>query len=307
MAAAPSRDGHSFFHRPMTRVGDRRRNEACRLRARRCNRFPRPRIQVCRVFREQGMDRRATPATGRDRMGWRWSAAFVPLIVLAHEMHELAHTLSGRLACGRWAQRDFSRWSIHDCPSWLPGAMGPLFSFALMAVGVWLARAPRGARRWWALALIFAANPLARIVTAASGRGDEQLLARNLGGIDGFSLPLYLLTLACVLLLAGGAILAGWFATRGLRVRVATFALLLVAAMLVTGPGSMAFNRLLQAGVLDQPVAGAPLLVHAVTLAALLCLLAGARWLGNPRVATGSPFRAMPSRERQQENRGAPG
>lgn len=233
------------------------------------------------------MDRRVSPAAARERLGWRWLAAFVPLIVVAHEAHELAHTLSGRLVCGRWAQRDFSRWSIDDCSSWLPGAAGPLFSFALMAAGAWLARAPHGGRRWLALALIFAANPLARIVTAASGRGDEQLLARSLGGIGGFSLPLYLLTLACVLLLAGSAIVAGWRATCGLRARAATFALLLVAAMLATGPGMMAFNRLLQAGVLDRPVAGAPLLVHAVTLAALLCLLPGVRWLGNPEIRPG--------------------
>lgn len=228
------------------------------------------------------MDMRVSPVTGRDRLGWRWLAAFVPLIVVAHEAHELAHTLGARLVCGRWAQRDFSRWSIEDCQSGLPGAMGPLLSFVLMAAGIWLARAPQGGRRWLALALIFAANPLARIITVASGHGDEQLLARHLAGVDGYSLPLYLLTLACVLLLAGGAIVAGWRATGGLRARMATFALLLVAAMLVTGPGNMAFNGLLQAGVLDQPVAGAPLLVHVVTLAALLCLLPAVRWLGNP-------------------------
>lgn len=233
------------------------------------------------------MDRRISRVVDRDCLRWRWLLAFVPLIVLAHEVHELAHTVSGRIVCGRWALRDFSRWSIEHCTSWLPTAMGPAFSFALMAAGVLLARGSRGSRRWLALALIFAANPLARIITVAAGHGDELLVAHMLSGIDGPSLALYLLTLACVLLLAGGAIVAGWHATDGLRARVATFALLLLAAIVVTGPGTVAFNHLLQSGVLDQPVAGAPVLVHLVTLVALLCLLASARWLGNPSVRSG--------------------
>lgn len=226
------------------------------------------------------MDMRVS-AAGRDHPGWRWLAAFVPLIVVAHEMHELAHTVSGRIVCGEWAQRDFNRWSIDHCASWVPTAMGPAFSFALMAAGVALARVPHGGRRWLALALIFAANPLARIITVGTGHGDELLVAHMLSGIEGPSTTLYLLTLACVLLLAGSAIVMGWHATRGLRARAPTFALLLAAAMLVTGPGAAAFNHLLQSGVLDQPVAGAPLLVHLVTVVALLCLLVSARWLGN--------------------------
>lgn len=49
---------------------------------------------------------------------------------MAHEAHELAHTPGVRLACGRWAQRNFNCWSIHDrasgChqdPYWAQGSI----------------------------------------------------------------------------------------------------------------------------------------------------------------------------------------
>lgn len=207
-----------------------------------------------------------------------WWLALLPLIVLAHEGHELAHTLAGRLACGQWAQRDFSSWSIVGCDSLWPTVAGPAFSYLLMFVGMFgLRRAPE--RPGWPLALLVAANPLARLVTALGGHGDEVRVGQALAAAGGT------VAIALVVMLTAAALHTLWQATRGWRWRGGAFALLALAAIGTVGPGTMAGNRLLRAGWLAQPLAGAPLLIHAVTGAAvimLLAVLAGRRLLPVP-------------------------
>ena len=223
------------------------------------------------------MDMRAAPARSPVSISWRWWLALLPLVALAHEAHELAHTVTGRLACGSWALRDFSSWSITGCASLLPTAGGPVLSYLLMAIGI--AGCMRGGGpRAWALALIAAANPLARIITAVSGHGDEWLVVHRLLGADTGAIG-YVLTLAIVALPAGTAMLVAWRATAGLRARGATYVALMLIAMAITGPGVLLGNHFLHAGVWDQTVAGAPWLVHAVTAVALLGVLLTVRGL----------------------------
>lgn len=220
---------------------------------------------------------------GRERMGWRWAMALVPLVMVVHEGHESAHTLVGRLACGQWAERNFSSWSIAGaCDSAWPTLAGPLFSYALMALGALLAR---GRLRWPGLALVFAANPLARMVTAAMGRGDEALVARAWSGAHAGATWPPLLSGSMVMLLGGAALVAAWRALAGVRGRPAVFLFGALAGMAVTGPLLSALDRLLRSGVLAGPVAGAPVLVHAVTAMCLLGMGLTARWLANPRAS----------------------
>ncbi|MGN2243828.1 hypothetical protein ACFWZU_10000 [Frateuria sp. GZRR33] len=223
---------------------------------------------------------------------WRWLVALAPLVMLVHEAHEFAHTLTGRLVCGRWAERDFSRWSIEGCDSWLPTAAGPLLSYLLMAAGALLAL--RRGRAWPGVALVFAANPLARLVTALSGHGDEMLVARALVGADaGWVHPAAAGVVAglCALALA-----VAWRALAATAWRRTVFLLALVAGIVITGPLLPLFNRMLDAGFLAGPVAGAPWLVHWVTLASAVGALLGLRWLRRPvepeslsRPASGTP------------------
>jgi hypothetical protein len=211
---------------------------------------------------------------------WRWLVALVPLVMLVHEAHEFAHTLTGRLVCGRWAERDFNRWSIDSCDSWLPTAAGPMFSYLLMAIGALLAL--RRGRAWPGLALVFAANPLARLVTALSGHGDEMLVARTWAGTQADAVWVHMAAAAvvagfCVIVLA-----VAWRALACTQRRPGIFLLALVAGIAITGPLLPLLNRLLDAGILAGPVAGAPWLVHMVTLASALGVLLGMRWLACP-------------------------
>lgn len=212
---------------------------------------------------------------------WRWWLAVALLILVVHELHEFAHTLTGRLVCGAWAERDFNRWDVPGCASWWPTAAGPLLSFTLMWIGLALARTR--SRQWLAIALVFAANPLARVFTVAMGGGDEMVLARMAAHVEVASPGLRLLVLALVLALATPPVIAAWHAMRDWPHRAWAMAALLPMGMLVTGVVLfLGFNRLLHAGVLDAPLLGAPALVQLVSLASLAALATCARWLFPP-------------------------
>jgi hypothetical protein len=218
-------------------------------------------------------------------MGLRWLAAFCILILAVHEAHELAHTVTGRLMCGEWATRDFNEWSLSaGCTTPAPTAAGPLFSYLVIAIGVILARRGDWNARWTGLALIFAANPLARIITVGMRGGDELVVARALGGVQTISPMVYWMTMALVTLICGAGIVAGWRAMRGVRWRAATFAAILLLPMVLTGTLLFVlFNGLLRDGFLAQPiVAGSPVFITIVTGIVVILLIATAGWLRNP-------------------------
>jgi hypothetical protein len=183
--------------------------------------------------------------------------------------------------CDEWPIRDFNAWRLAgDCASWWPTALGPLFSYALMALGC--ALAVRGViYRWLGVAVIFAANPFARIFTAAMGGGDEMVVAQRLANFPERTPVLRLLVLLFVLAICGSAVVIGWRAMQGVARRGALFVLILLWPMILTGVALFVIgNRLLKAGVLAaQSIGGAPLLVTVVSgVAALLAVLTH-KWL----------------------------
>jgi hypothetical protein len=201
----------------------------------------------------------------------RWFLAFLLAVLVAHEFHELAHTGVGRLACGAWGARDFNVWSLAaGCESLLATFAGPAFSWTLIWTGVWLVRDGSPGRRWTGLALIFAPNPLGRLLPALVGGGDEGVLARALVGGPGPLARLVVALAAAVILLP-----ALWAAWRALpeRRRAGWFLLLFSSGILITGPLFVVGNGLLARGVLSSPgLLGAPVLVEVVTALSMLGL-----------------------------------
>lgn len=207
-----------------------------------------------------------------DRPSLRWLLAFVFAILVAHELHELAHTGVGRLACGAWGARDFNVWSLAEgCESRLATLAGPLFSWALMWAGVWLVRSGTEEGRWTGLALIFAPNPLGRLLPALVGGGDEGVLARALVGGPGMAARGVVIVAAALFVLH--PLLYAWHALPERR-RLGWFLTLFASGILVTGPLLFALgNGLLARGVLASPgLLGAPILVEIVTLLSLVGL-----------------------------------
>jgi hypothetical protein len=209
------------------------------------------------------------------KIGLRWFLAFSFLLLAVHEAHELAHAAAGRLICGEWPVRDFNAWHFtRECGSWWPTAAGPLFSYAVMLIGALLAR--RGG-----IALIFAANPFARIFTAAMGGGDEMVVAQRVAGIAERPLSLRIAVLVFVTIVCGSAIAFAWRAMRDVSRRGVWFTVALLWPMVLTGLALFVVgNRLLRAGVLAAPeVAGTPPLVIIVSAAAVVLTAATLPWL----------------------------
>ena len=212
----------------------------------------------------------------------RWIVAFSFLLLTVHEAHELAHAVVGRVVCDEWPIRDFNMWRfMGQCSSYLPTSAGPLFSYLLMAIGAAMALRRNGPSRWAGMALLFAANPFARIFTAVMGGGDEMVVAQHLANLPERTATLRIVVIAFVLAVCGSAIVAGWRAMHGLKRRGAWFAFVLLWPMVLTGVALFVVgNRLLRAGVLAEPViAGAPLLVVLVSAASAVAALMTWRWL----------------------------
>lgn len=210
----------------------------------------------------------------------RWFTAFSFLLVAIHEAHELAHAFGARLICGVWPVRDFNAWSIPgECASWWPTAIGPLFSYALMLIGCVLAT--RTASRWLGVAIIFAANPFARIFTVAMGGGDEMVVGQRIADLGERPMGLRAVVLLIVLAVCGSAIVVGWRAMRGVARRGWIFTLILLWPMILTGVALFVIgNGLLKAGVLaEQSIGGAPLLVTLVSGLAIVLAGVTSRWL----------------------------
>jgi hypothetical protein len=201
-----------------------------------------------------------------DRPTLRWLLAFVLAILVAHEFHELAHTGAGRVACGAWGARDFNVWSLAEgCESRLATLAGPVFSWAVMWIGVWFVRAGTEEGRWTGLALIFAPKPLGRLLPALVGGGDEGVLARALVGGPGIAARGVVIVAAALFVLH--PLLFAWHALPERR-RLGWFLMLFASGILVTGPLLFVVgNGLLARGVLAGPgLLGAPILVEVVTL-----------------------------------------
>jgi hypothetical protein len=216
----------------------------------------------------------------------RWFLAFSFLLLAVHEGHELTHALAGRILCGAWPMRDFNAWRfVGDCSSWWPTAAGPLFSYAVLLLGGLMA-ARSETYKWAGLAILFAANPFARIFTAAMGGGDEMVVAQRLAGAAQRTTSLRVAVLLFVLAICGSALVVAWRSMRGLFARGWWFSLALVWPMALTGVALFVVgNRMLHAGVLRSPqVGGAPLLVVLVSGATVLLTIVTHRWLmGEPR------------------------
>lgn len=206
----------------------------------------------------------------------RWPGAaallfFVALSWLCLGAHELIHHATGRLACGTWGSMTLSTFVLPDgCPAsaaWIAAIAGPALSWALIYAGIAL-RGPIG------LFLIFANLPLARIVTVATGGGDERIIGRALFGGLGFPVML-----AITLALALPVLIDAWRRLPS-RHRIAGFAALLVLPML----WDLGFKRMLMGALLPAaPVwNGVPVAILASHAVAAMLLLAAWPRIGAP-------------------------
>lgn len=221
-------------------------------------------------------------AVPRATLSLQWFVAFSFLLLTVHEAHELAHAITAKLVCNEWPVRDFNAWRLSSqCSSWLPTAAGPVFSYLLMAVGSVTALRAKGEYRWLGIAVLFSANPFARIFTVAMGGGDEMIVGQRIADLGSRTPALRVIVFLIVTAVCGSAILVGWRSLSALKHRGLWFTVLLLWPMILTGLGLFLLgNGLLRAGILALPILwGAPLLVVLASVVFFLITLATSRWL----------------------------
>jgi hypothetical protein len=196
------------------------------------------------------------------KLNWKFSIAFLSLIFVMHEAHEIVHTTFGRIICGCWGERDFNVWGLcEDCEEKHPIALlatflGPLFTFIMIWVGCYFLKSHHtNQQKSLGFALIFANMPFARILTASFGSGDE---------VWGLNQLLHNYTAAWVI---------GLSLTISNKKRICIFILFLlvpIALDLLFVLGLM--NTLLSAGILSTYwILGSPILVTVWTIL-VLCI-----------------------------------
>src|SRR3712207_1471874 len=107
--------------------------------------------------------------------------AFLALLFVCHELHEIAHTATARLQCGCWGNRDFNVWDICAACTGQINAIwasmaGPILTYGLIWMGFFMmskTSAPSYQSFGWLL--VFANKPFARLFTVLMRGGDESI------------------------------------------------------------------------------------------------------------------------------------
>lgn len=216
--------------------------------------------------------------------------AFLVLMLLLGELHELAHIFTGYAFCGCWGERDFNVWGLCEgCSESNPWAiiatfMGPIFTFSLIWLGRYFLLTGDANRKSLGFVLIFANIPFARIMTAAMGGGDEVYALRVIFENDNNFTLIWMIGLALVLLAALPPLITAWKAlTKAYRIGVflAFFILPTILAFLIVLLG---MNGLLEKGILTETfIWGTPLLITIHTF--ILAILVGISFRWNFQLA----------------------
>ena len=214
------------------------------------------------------------------RLSFSYLFTFLLLLIVMLELHEAVHMVVGYLICGCWGPRDFNVWSLcAGCREnqplwWLATLSGPLFSFALMWLGMFWLGSAKSDKVMLGFSLIFANIPFGRLTTVMLGGGDEMVVTRNLLKNDFTRTQMILL---CSVLVMGIAVPPVVKAFRLLTNRqdwlymagFLTLPLLFLLIYVLTG-----LSSLLNTGFLATPwMMGTPLFITLHTTIALIGLL----------------------------------
>jgi hypothetical protein len=221
------------------------------------------------------------------RLTFKTLFVFQLLFFVMHELHELAHIITGRLMCGAWGTRDFNVWRLCDtCNIPYPEIAtfaGPVFTFMMLWLGqYWLKHGVSVNTRSLGLVMIFGNMPFGRMYMAAMGSGDEMSGFRSLFLNTGHTnLPLLrIINFVIVAAVCLPPLVAVYKAIANKRKILVFIALLIVPLMLDTIILLVLLNGLLATGFLNQVyLMGTPLLIQIWFISCIALVIAGKRCL----------------------------
>ncbi|RYU91972.1 hypothetical protein EWM62_00585 [Mucilaginibacter terrigena] len=204
-----------------------------------------------------------------------------------HELHELAHIVTGRLMCGAWGTRDFNVWRLCEtCNVPYPEIAtfaGPVLTFIMLWLGrYWLKHGAATSIRSFGLVMIFGNMPFGRLYMAAMGSGDEMWGLRSLFLNAGHSnlLLLRIINFVVVAAICLPPLVVAYKAIGNKRKILVFIALLIIPLMLDTIILLMLLNGLLATGFLNHVyLMGTPLLIQLWFINCIAIVIAGYRCL----------------------------
>ncbi len=214
------------------------------------------------------------------RFNIRYVVVFLLLLVVMMELHEIVHIVTGWLICGCWGPRDFNVWAL--CPgcetnhsfAWLATFTGPLFSFALMWLGMFWLRSVNPKMVMIGFALIFSNIPFGRITTVMMGGGDEMVVVRHFLKETTSRAAMIIIGTAIVLILGLPPLLGAFRKIRNPKAWLCFIGFLTLPLAFLLCYTLMGLNSLLALGFLSDPYfLGTPLLISLHTMAALAALI----------------------------------
>jgi len=203
---------------------------------------------------------------------FRNTTAFVALLFVLHELHEIVHTAVGRLICGCWGERNFNSWGLccEGDLTILASIAGPLFTYIIIYIGYYLLSNKYEnfpGIKSLGFALIFASMPFARIFTALIGKGDEFFELKFFLG-DYFSdNTLWILAIVMVTAILLPALIRAWNTIDSSQRPGGFTGFLLLPFIFDLLVVIIGMNKVYDLGVLDQTgFIGSPLIVNLWTL-----------------------------------------
>nr|WP_294948732.1 hypothetical protein [uncultured Mucilaginibacter sp.] len=211
------------------------------------------------------------------KLSLRYILAFLLLTLVMLELHETVHIITGRIICGAWGARDFNVWGICEgCQkahplAWMATLTGPLFSFMLMWLGMFLLNSTNMKRHAAGFALIFANIPFGRISQATMGSGDEMMVTRHLLKASLSHSQMVLICSAIVLALGLPPIIKAYRVIGNKYAWLYVLGFLTLPLVFILSYVLIGLNGLLNSGLLAAPwIMGTPLLITSHTVIAMV-------------------------------------
>lgn len=214
------------------------------------------------------------------RISFSYFFSFLLLLIIMMELHEIAHIVVGRILCGCWGPRDFNVWSLCEtCEervplSWLATLAGPLFSFALMWLGMALLKSSDPARAAIGLSMIFTNIPFGRITTVMLGGGDEMVVVRHF--LKGDMGRTGMILIGSMIVLAAGLppIVQAYRSIKNGRALLYILGFITLPLAFLLLYTLIGLNTLLESGFLANVwIMGTPLLITLHTIGALMLFI----------------------------------
>ncbi len=231
------------------------------------------------------------------RLTFKNLLVFMFLFFAMHELHELAHIITGRLICGCWGHRDFNVWDVCEgCLLAHPIAIaatfaGPVFTFLMLWIGRHLITHGRVAwQRSVGLVLILGNMQFGRMYMAAMGGGDEVWGLRQLLLNHGNSNMLWIRLAGFIIVsvICLPPLITAYQAIVNKRKLLLFTALIILPLLLDTVVILILLNGILQKGVLSQVwILGTPLLITVWFALCVLIAAAGYKSLARFAVVAG--------------------